>query len=128
MAHYKSQTVASPTAINQDQTYAICQEQCLKLREKIDEIMDDINNYLLQETTEECESDFNNISHLSNNKISFQICRTLQGHNGKIWDCHWSVNSQLLLSGSQDGHLILWDAIKAQKRCTYPLCFLFCFV
>ena len=119
MSHHYSQTAGG--IISQDETYAICQEQCAELREKIEEIMDDMNNQLLEETLNENESNYENISSLDN-KISFQVRRTLQGHNGKIYDCDWSVNSQLLVSGSQDGHLILWDAIKSQRRCTYPLC------
>lgn len=116
--HFKSQTISG--GVNQDKTYALCHEQCLRLREKIDDFLEDINNYLLQDVMEDYEADYSNIDSLEK-KVSFQVCRTLKGHNGKIYDCDWSAHSQLLLSGSQDGHLILWDGVKSQKRCTYPL-------
>mmetsp|Transcript_11334 Transcript_11334/g.17371 ORF Transcript_11334/g.17371 Transcript_11334/m.17371 type:complete len:351 (-) Transcript_11334:107-1159(-) len=41
--------------------------------------------------------------------------RTLKGHFGKITSMHWSGDSQSLISASQDGKLLLWNAISTNK-------------
>ena len=41
--------------------------------------------------------------------------RVLRGHFGKIYSVHWSADSQHLVSASQDGKLIVWDAYNTAK-------------
>lgn len=41
--------------------------------------------------------------------------RTLKGHFGKVTDMHWSGDSQSIISASQDGKLLLWNAISTNK-------------
>jgi guanine nucleotide-binding protein G(I)/G(S)/G(T) subunit beta-1 len=36
--------------------------------------------------------------------------RLLKGHFGKVYAMHWSGNNTELVSASQDGKLIVWDA------------------
>jgi guanine nucleotide-binding protein G(I)/G(S)/G(T) subunit beta-1 len=36
--------------------------------------------------------------------------RLLKGHFGKVYAMHWSGNNKELVSASQDGKLIVWDA------------------
>lgn len=40
-----------------------------------------------------------------------RVRRTLKGHFGKVYAMHWSGDSQHLVSASQDGKLIVWNAI-----------------
>ncbi len=41
---------------------------------------------------------------------SIKLRRTLKGHFGKVYAMHWSSDSDSLLSASQDGKLIVWNA------------------
>ena len=50
-----------------------------------------------------------------------KLRRTLKGHFGKVYAMHWSGNSRDLLSASQDGKLIVWDAIGNTKTQAIPL-------
>lgn len=47
--------------------------------------------------------------------------RVLKGHFGKIYSMHWAGDSQHLVSASQDGKLIVWDAYNAAKIYAIPL-------
>ncbi|OWB84883.1 hypothetical protein B5S33_g3540 [[Candida] boidinii] len=54
-------------------------------------------------------------SNLINNEIHLKNYVTLKGHFNKILSCSWHPNNTNLLSCSQDGFLILWDAITGMK-------------
>ena len=41
---------------------------------------------------------------------SIKLRRTLKGHFGKVYAMHWAGDSESLLSASQDGKLIVWNA------------------
>jgi len=47
--------------------------------------------------------------------------RTLRGHFAKIYSMHWSADSQHLVSASQDGKLLVWDAYTSAKCHAIPL-------
>lgn len=46
---------------------------------------------------------------------TFRVRRTLKGHFGKIYAMHWSKDSRHLVSASQDGKLIIWNAFSTNK-------------
>jgi len=50
-----------------------------------------------------------------------KIRRTLKGHFGKVYACHWSGDSQSVLSASQDGKLMIWNAYTTNKIQAVPL-------
>lgn len=50
-----------------------------------------------------------------------KVRRTLKGHFGKVYAMHWSGNSKDLVSASQDGKLIVWDASANIKMQAIPL-------
>lgn len=52
---------------------------------------------------------------------TLKVRRTLKGHFGKVYAMHWSGNSKELVSASQDGKLIVWDAINNVKLQAIPL-------
>ncbi|OWB57960.1 hypothetical protein B5S28_g3944 [[Candida] boidinii] len=54
-------------------------------------------------------------SNLINNEIFYKNYNTLKGHFNKILSCSWHPNNQNILSCSQDGYLIMWDAITGMK-------------
>eukprot|EP00753_Platysulcus_tardus_P016835 PLAT6071.2.p2 GENE.PLAT6071.2~~PLAT6071.2.p2 ORF type:complete len:352 (-),score=169.72 PLAT6071.2:292-1347(-) len=47
--------------------------------------------------------------------------RTLRGHFGKIYAAHWSADSTHLVSASQDGKLLVWNAQTTHKIHAIPL-------
>lgn len=47
--------------------------------------------------------------------------RFLKGHFGKVYAMHWAGDSQQLVSASQDGKLIVWNAMTTNKVQAIPL-------
>jgi guanine nucleotide-binding protein G(I)/G(S)/G(T) subunit beta-1 len=43
--------------------------------------------------------------------------RLLKGHFGKVYAMHWSGSNKELVSASQDGKLIVWDAVLSKCKC-----------
>jgi guanine nucleotide-binding protein G(I)/G(S)/G(T) subunit beta-1 len=44
-----------------------------------------------------------------------KIRRTLKGHFGKITALHWAGDSRAVVSASQDGNLLVWNAVTCNK-------------
>uniref|UniRef100_A0A7I4C0T8 Uncharacterized protein n=1 Tax=Physcomitrium patens TaxID=3218 RepID=A0A7I4C0T8_PHYPA len=56
------------------------------------------------------------------NNLSFKCVRTLQGHTGKIYSLDWAYReTSRIVSTSQDGRLIVWNAISSQKTHSFKL-------
>jgi len=51
----------------------------------------------------------------------FRPRRILKGHFGKIYAMHWAHDSKHLVSASQDGKLIIWNAVTTNKVHAIPL-------
>ncbi|KAJ1545489.1 guanine nucleotide-binding protein subunit beta 1, partial [Cladochytrium tenue] len=49
------------------------------------------------------------------------VCRQLFGHMAKIYAMQWSADRRHLVSASQDGKLIVWDAYNTHKTHAIPL-------
>ncbi|KAH9256255.1 hypothetical protein BASA81_005476 [Batrachochytrium salamandrivorans] len=47
--------------------------------------------------------------------------RVLKGHFGKVYACHWAGKVSQLVSASQDGKLIIWNARSTNKILAIPL-------
>eukprot|EP00002_Diphylleia_rotans_P038071 TRINITY_DN85_c2_g1_i1.p1 TRINITY_DN85_c2_g1~~TRINITY_DN85_c2_g1_i1.p1 ORF type:complete len:347 (-),score=65.79 TRINITY_DN85_c2_g1_i1:580-1620(-) len=54
-------------------------------------------------------------------KLSLKPRRTLKGHLAKIYAMHWSEDKRHLVSASQDGKLIVWNAFSTNKVHAIPL-------
>lgn len=54
-------------------------------------------------------------------RIGMKPRRTLKGHLAKIYAMHWSTDRRHLVSASQDGKLIIWDAYTTNKVHAIPL-------
>lgn len=52
-------------------------------------------------------------------RINMRTRRTLRGHLAKIYAMHWSADNRHLVSASQDGKLIVWDAYTTNKVCYF---------
>ncbi|KAL3908624.1 MAG: hypothetical protein SGILL_008415, partial [Bacillariaceae sp.] len=46
---------------------------------------------------------------------SIKARRILKGHFGKITALHWAGDSRSVVSASQDGNLLVWNAVTANK-------------
>lgn len=49
------------------------------------------------------------------NNADVVCCRTLQGHTGKVYSLDWNGDRNRIVSASQDGRLIVWNALTSQK-------------
>jgi guanine nucleotide-binding protein G(I)/G(S)/G(T) subunit beta-1 len=54
-------------------------------------------------------------------KCDMKQRRILKGHFGKIYAMHWASDSKHLVSASQDGKLIIWNAFTTNKVHAIPL-------
>lgn len=54
-------------------------------------------------------------------RVNLRTRKTLRGHLAKIYAMHWSSDSRNLVSASQDGKLIVWDAYTTNKVNAIPL-------
>mmetsp|Transcript_11310 Transcript_11310/g.16905 ORF Transcript_11310/g.16905 Transcript_11310/m.16905 type:complete len:355 (+) Transcript_11310:80-1144(+) len=54
-------------------------------------------------------------------KIQLKQRRILRGHFGKIYAMHWGPTNNVLVSASQDGKLIIWNAFTTNKIHAIPL-------
>ncbi|CAL1610881.1 unnamed protein product [Knipowitschia caucasica] len=54
-------------------------------------------------------------------RVQLKTRKTLRGHLAKIYAMHWSTDSKLCVSASQDGKLIVWDTITTNKVNAIPL-------
>lgn len=50
-----------------------------------------------------------------------RVRRTLKGHLAKIYALHWSYEPKVVVSASQDGKLLVWDAVTSNKLAAVPL-------
>ncbi|KAI8984302.1 G-protein beta subunit [Mycotypha africana] len=48
-------------------------------------------------------------------RTTMKVRRTLKGHLAKVYAMHWAKDSQNLVSASQDGKLIVWNAYSTNK-------------
>ena len=55
-------------------------------------------------------------SSVSERGSNLKNARTLKGHHNKIQDVKWSQDSSTVLSASQDGFMLLWDAATGWKK------------
>jgi len=54
-------------------------------------------------------------------RIVMKPRRSLKGHLAKIYAMHWAADKRHLVSASQDGKLIVWDAYTTNKVHAIPL-------
>lgn len=80
--------------------------------------IDKIKGKIQDTTLTDCSRDIKSLSTASINLKTYQV---LKGHNNKIADFKWSEDSKRILSCSQDGFMIIWDAVTGFKVNAIPL-------
>jgi guanine nucleotide-binding protein G(I)/G(S)/G(T) subunit beta-1 len=83
-----------------------------QLTSRIRQARKDVADTTLEQSTRNIESV---------GRITMRVRRVLRGHFGKIYAMHWCSDSQHLVSASQDGKLIIWNAYNANKVRAIPL-------
>lgn len=91
---------------------AAARKEAETLKEKIKQKKDALADTTLREVASE-------IPELT--KINMKVRRTLKGHLAKIYAMHWATDKKHLVSASQDGKLIVWDAYSSNKVYAIPL-------
>jgi guanine nucleotide-binding protein G(I)/G(S)/G(T) subunit beta-1 len=61
------------------------------------------------------------VAHLTKDGCNLKLCSTLKGHQNKIAQFRWSPDSAALVTCSQDGYIIVWDAITGFKTAAITL-------
>jgi len=89
-------------------------KECEALKEKIKKIRDEKNDTTLKAYVES-----ENVDLQRGDKM--KIRRTLKGHLAKIYALHWAEDKIHLVSASQDGKLLVWDALTTNKVHAIPL-------
>ncbi|KAG2214015.1 hypothetical protein INT47_001286 [Mucor saturninus] len=54
-------------------------------------------------------------------RLTLKVRRTLKGHLAKIYAMQWATDKRHLVSASQDGKLLVWDAFTTHKIYAIPL-------
>ncbi|KAG2226581.1 hypothetical protein INT45_005067 [Circinella minor] len=54
-------------------------------------------------------------------RLTMKVRRTLKGHLAKIYAMNWAADKRHLVSASQDGKLLVWDAYTTNKVYAIPL-------
>lgn len=84
-----------------------------ELKSKIKKIKDDLNDTSLKTAAKDASE--------ITTKVPLKVRRTLRGHLAKIYAMHWAEDKSNLVSASQDGKLLVWDALTTNKQHAIPL-------
>lgn len=86
------------------------------------EVMD-LKEYIQQKKREANDSSLDEASDgvPQSQRLSLKAKRILKGHFAKIYAMHWSEDTRHLVSASQDGKLIVWNAYTTNKLHAIPL-------
>uniref|UniRef100_A0A6G1SPJ5 Guanine nucleotide-binding protein subunit beta-5 n=1 Tax=Aceria tosichella TaxID=561515 RepID=A0A6G1SPJ5_9ACAR len=104
----------SPDAGDDKSRLMICYDQAGNGKE-MDALQDEVSNLKRSLEDEKFRLDDVPFSSLASklepiNNISIKSRRLLKGHNGKVLCLDWAQDKRRLVSSSQDGKLIVWDA------------------
>ncbi|KAI7859807.1 guanine nucleotide-binding protein subunit beta [Circinella umbellata] len=91
---------------------AAARREAEALKERIKQRKDALGDSTLQEMAKEVDT---------LPRIVMKARRTLKGHLAKIYAMHWATDKKHLVSASQDGKLIVWDAYSTNKVHAIPL-------
>jgi len=78
----------------------------------------------IRESKQDCDEPFLSTQAAGKGKAllsKIQMRKTLKGHFGKVYAMHWAGDSEKVVSASQDGKLIIWNAMTTHKVSAIPL-------
>jgi guanine nucleotide-binding protein G(I)/G(S)/G(T) subunit beta-1 len=91
-----------------------CRKTCDELRDRIGKLLEQTDAKILRQMVS---------SNGSPEPVKYQPIqrRVYMGHFGKIYALHWGHESKYIVTASQDGKLIIWDAFTANKKLALTL-------
>ncbi|CAK1550293.1 unnamed protein product [Leptosia nina] len=106
--------MAADTAVTSspEETLASLVKEAEALKQKLEEERQKLNDVTLSCVAERLEP-----ITISNLKVR----RILKGHQAKVLCCDWSPDKRHIVSSSQDGKLIVWDAFTTSKELTISM-------
>ncbi|CAF4876260.1 guanine nucleotide-binding protein subunit beta-5 [Pieris rapae] len=106
--------MAADTAVTSspEETLASLVREAEALKQKLEEERQKLNDVTLSCVAERLEP-----ITISNLKVR----RILKGHQAKVLCCDWSPDKRHIVSSSQDGKLIVWDAFTSSKELTISM-------
>jgi len=110
-----------------DEKYNKCREECERLRKLIKEKENDQDEDFLKKYAQQAVPNVANLPRVSegNNPrmppYRFRVRNRMAGHFGKIYALHWGSNNCDIVSASQDGKLLVWNAQTCNKKIAIPL-------
>ncbi|XP_046918975.2 guanine nucleotide-binding protein subunit beta-5 [Dermatophagoides farinae] len=106
-----STTVSTTTIItaNDETTIESLRKELERLKLRLEEERNKLNDVSFSSAA-------NRLDHIS--VMNIKPRRHLKGHIGKVLSCNWSNDNRHLVSSSQDGRVIVWDAFTATKEHT----------
>jgi len=93
------------------------QEKIKAAREEVEGLKKQIENT----RNEKGDKGLAEVSGTSVEKCELKNRKMLKGHFGKIYAMHWDVDDRRVVSASQDGKLIIWNALTTNKIQAIPL-------
>ncbi|XP_054159021.1 guanine nucleotide-binding protein subunit beta-5-like isoform X2 [Oppia nitens] len=78
-----------------------------RLKTRLEEERKKLNDVTFSSAAERLDNVFN---------LNIKPRRVLKGHQGKVLCCDWSYDNRHIVSSSQDGKLIIWDAFTTNKE------------
>ncbi|XP_047516936.1 guanine nucleotide-binding protein subunit beta-5 [Pieris napi] len=106
--------MAADTAVTSspEETLASLVREAEALKQKLEEERQKLNDVTLSCVAERLEPiTINNL----------KVRRILKGHQAKVLCCDWSPDKRHIVSSSQDGKLIVWDAFTSSKELTISM-------
>ncbi|VVC99677.1 unnamed protein product, partial [Leptidea sinapis] len=106
--------MAADTAVSAspEETLESLLREAEALKQKLEEERQKLNDVTLCSVAERLEP-------ISINNI--KVRRVLKGHQAKVLCCDWSPDKRHIVSSSQDGKLIIWDAFTSTKELTIAM-------
>jgi len=92
-----------------------CKKEIASLKDKIEKHRGD------PEAQEQPLAELSQKKNVPKVQVTLKQRRILKGHFGKIYAMNWSADSRHLVSASQDGKLIIWNAFTTNKVHAIPL-------
>jgi len=84
-----------------------CKKDIAELREKIEKLRGDPEGDKVLPSLQNSDIQYN--------PLQLKQRRIMKGHFGKVYALHWATDSRHVVSASQDGKLIIWNAFTTNK-------------
>lgn len=97
------------------------EERIAAAEAEVASLKEQIENVRAQKKNTSMEAVSSSTGALREIRKPIKMRRTLKGHFGKVYAMHWAGDSQTVVSASQDGKLIIWNAQTTNKVQAVPL-------